>query len=295
MSRQTAPLSTAACLDPLPDIMLAPLVAAALAEDLGRGGDVTSAAVVAADRTWCGSLVARAPGVLAGLDVARLVFQTMDPDVRFTAVLADGDAVVPGSLLARVEGRARALLAAERTALNFLCRLSGIATATKQLCDAIKPYPTRIAATRKTTPGLRHLEKYAVRVGGGLPHRMGLDDAILIKDNHVALAGGVIPAVQAARRAAGHMMKIELEVDTLEQLDQALDLPIDAILLDNMTPAQLTEAVRRVGGRFLTEASGRVGPDTIAAIAATGVDIISVGWLTHSVAILDIGFDDRNE
>lgn len=276
---------------PLPDLMLEPLVRAALLEDLGRAGDMTSDAIVPADLTWTAALVARKPGVVAGLSLARLAFRLLDPDCAFRVKRGDGESATAGDRLAIVQGKARAILSAERTALNLLCRLSGIATATAGLVAAAHPHKARICCTRKTTPGLRAVEKHAIRSGGGANHRFGLDDAILIKDNHVAIAGGVREAVRRAKDHAGHLVKIELEVDTLDQLDEALDLPIDAILLDNMSPAQLTEAVRRVAGRFITEASGRINAETVAAIAATGVDLISAGWLTHSAPILDIGLD----
>lgn len=283
-------------LAPLPDLMLEPLVRAALAEDLGRAGDVTSDALIPADRVWTAQLATRQAGVVAGLDLARLAFCLMDADAVFTVNIADGGAVAAGDVLATVRGRARALLAAERTALNLLCRLSGIATATRQLVEAVKPHKTRIGDTRKTTPGLRAVEKYAVRAGGGVNHRFGLDDAMLIKDNHIAVAGGVVAAVTAARKAAGHMLKIEVEVDSLAQLRELLALPAalgpDAVLLDNMNAATLREAVSLIEGRFVTEASGRVTVETVAALAATGVDLISSGWLTHSAPILDIGLDE---
>jgi nicotinate-nucleotide pyrophosphorylase (carboxylating) len=193
--------------------------------------------------------------------------------------------------VARIKGRARPVLAAERTALNFLCHMSGVATATRALADAIAGTKARIVCTRKTTPLLRVLEKEAVRLGGGANHRFGLDDAMLIKDNHIALAGGVRPALERARRHAGHLVKIELEVDTLDQLAEALAFGVDAVLLDNMSPQTLRRAVAMVGGRAVTEASGRIGPDTAAAVAATGVDLISSGWITHSAPILDLGLD----
>lgn len=283
-------------LAPLPDLMLEPIVRATLAEDLGRAGDVTSDALIPADRLWTARLTTRQAGVVAGLDLARLAFRLMDPEAVFTINSVDGSAIAAGDVLATVRGRARALLAAERTALNFLCRLSGIATATRQLVEAVKPHKARIGDTRKTTPGLRALEKYAVRAGGGVNHRFGLDDAMLIKDNHIAVAGGVTAAVTAARKAAGHMLKIEVEVDSLAQLRELLALPAalapDAVLLDNMNAATLREAVDLIGGRFVTEASGRVTVGTVAALAATGVDLISSGWLTHSAPILDIGLDE---
>ncbi|MFG1263857.1 carboxylating nicotinate-nucleotide diphosphorylase [Xanthobacter aminoxidans] len=280
-----------AALDPLPELMVEPIVRAALLEDLGRAGDITTDAVVPAGHISRLVLAARQDGVVAGLDCARLAFRLLNPDVRFTPVVADGSRVAPGTVLAEVEGPSRALLTGERTGLNLACRLSGIATATASLADAVAGHKAQIVCTRKTTPGLRALEKYAVRAGGGANHRFGLDDAVLVKDNHVAIAGSVAEAVRRVRARAGHMVKVEVEVDTLAQLEELLTLGADAVLLDNMTPATLAEAVRMVGGRMLTEASGRVNRETAPAIAASGVDLISVGWLTHSAPILDIGLD----
>ncbi|WP_029556784.1 carboxylating nicotinate-nucleotide diphosphorylase [Xanthobacter sp. 91] len=280
-----------AALDPLPELMVEPIVRAALLEDLGRAGDITTDAVVPAGHISRLVLAARQDGVVAGLDCARLAFRLLNPDVRFTPIVADGSRVASGTVLAEVEGPSRALLTGERTGLNLACRLSGIATATASLADAVAGHKAQIVCTRKTTPGLRALEKYAVRAGGGANHRFGLDDAVLVKDNHVAIAGSVAEAVRRVRARAGHMVKIEVEVDTLAQLEELLTLGADAVLLDNMTPATLAEAVRMVGGRMLTEASGRVNRETAPAIAASGVDLISVGWLTHSAPILDIGLD----
>ncbi|MDI4658787.1 carboxylating nicotinate-nucleotide diphosphorylase [Xanthobacter autotrophicus] len=278
-------------LDPLPELMVEPIVRAALLEDLGRAGDITTDAVVPHGHESRLVLAARQPGVVAGLDCARLAFRLLDGAVRFTPRVTDGTQVAPGTVLAEVEGSSRALLTGERTGLNLACRLSGIATATAGLVAAIAGHKAQIVCTRKTTPGLRSLEKYAVRAGGGANHRFGLDDAVLIKDNHVAIAGSVREAVSRVRARAGHMVKVEVEVDTLAQLEELLTIGADAVLLDNMTPQTLTEAVRMVGGRMLTEASGRVNRDTAPAIAAAGVDLISVGWLTHSAPILDIGLD----
>jgi nicotinate-nucleotide pyrophosphorylase (carboxylating) len=279
-------------LTPLPDILIEPLVRAALLEDLGRAGDITTDAIVPRAKQWKGVLAARQEGVLAGIDVARMAFRLIDPALRFEAKKSDGGKIKPGDILATVSGSAAAILTAERVALNFLCHLSGVATATKALVDAVKPHKSRICCTRKTTPGLRALEKYAVRAGGGSNHRFGLDDAVLIKDNHIAVAGGVRRAVDLARAGIGHLVKIEVEVDTLDQLKTALKLPIDAVLLDNMDPATLKKAVKLVGGRLITEASGRVTAATVQAIAASGVDVISAGWITHSAPILDIGVDE---
>jgi nicotinate-nucleotide pyrophosphorylase (carboxylating) len=278
----------------LRQIMIEPLVRMALLEDLGRAGDLTSDAIVPADRRATTLLVARQPGVVAGLDLARLAFQLIDPAIEMRIERSDGAALVPGDVIAAVSGPARGILTAERVALNFLCRLSGIASATASIVAAIGNHKAKVVCTRKTTPGLRAIEKYAVRVGGGSNHRFGLDDAVLIKDNHVAIAGGVGEALKRAKDGVGHLVKIELEVDTLDQLKEALDHGVDAVLLDNMSPDVLAKAVEMVAGRAVTEASGRITPATAPQIAATGVDLISIGWLTHSVAILDIGLDFAN-
>lgn len=275
----------------LPALLVEPIVRAALAEDLGRAGDITGAAVIPAEARMRGAIAARQPGTVAGTDAAALAFRLLDPVITVTILLPDGSRVAPGDAVIRIDGPARPILAAERVALNLLCRLSGVATATAMLAAAALPHKARIACTRKTTPGLRALEKHAVRAGGGVNHRFGLDDAVLIKDNHIAVAGGVRPAIARARAAVGHLMKVEVEVDTLGQLDEALAEGVDAVLLDNMTPDQLREAVRRVDGRAVTEASGRVTAETVPAIAATGVDLISAGWITHSAPILDLGLD----
>jgi len=276
---------------PLSDLELKPLVKKALEEDLGTAGDITTDAIVPENHKCSAALVSRKAGIAAGLDLARLVFQFCDPDVVFDPLKTDGDPAQPNDRLAIIHGLSRGMLKAERTALNFICHLSGIATETHKLVEAVKPHKARISCTRKTNPGLRLIEKYAVRAGGGVNHRFGLYDMVLIKDNHVAIAGGVRPAVLAARASVGSAMKIELEVDSLEQLKEALDLPLDAVLLDNMTPAQLKQAVIMVNGRFVTEASGGVIRANVQAIAATGVDVISAGWITHSAPILDIGLD----
>lgn len=266
-------------------------VEAALAEDLGRAGDVTSAAVILAGATARAAIVARADGRLAGLQLAEAAFAALDPRIAFTAEAADADRVAPGSVAARIAGPARALLSAERVALNFLGHLSGVATLTAAYADRIAHTRAKICCTRKTTPGLRVFEKYAVRCGGGSNHRFGLDDAILIKDNHIAVAGGVVEALKGAKAYAGHLVKIEIEVDALEQLDLVLGEGADVVLLDNMTPETLREAVRRIAGRMLVEASGNVSLDTVAAIAEAGVDLISVGRITHSAPTLDLGLD----
>ena len=276
---------------PLPDIMLEPMVRAALLEDLGRAGDITTDAIVPADlQTRC-VLQAREPGIVAGLDMARLAFSLIDPRLSFAVHRPDGSSIEPGDRIATVEGPARGVLMGERVALNYLSHLSGIASATNRIVRAVAGTKARICETRKTTPGLRSVQKYAVRVGGGCNHRFGLDDAVLIKDNHIAIAGGVRIAIERARQAVGHLVKIEVEVDTLAQLEEALAVGVDAVLLDNMGPPMLREAVRMVGGRAITESSGRVTPETAPALAETGVDLISIGWLTHSVTILDIGLD----
>jgi nicotinate-nucleotide pyrophosphorylase (carboxylating) len=276
---------------PIPPVMLEPSVRSALIEDLGRAGDITTDAIVADDQRATMTLVSRERGTVAGLDAALLAFRLSEPGVEASVAKPDGSSVLPGDVIASVHGRARGLLTAERTALNFLCHLSGVASATAAVVESVRGYKARITCTRKTMPGLRALQKHAVRLGGGSNHRFGLDDAVLIKDNHVALAGGIRPAVERARAAIGHLVKIELEVDTLVQLEQALALQVDAVLLDNMSPERLREAVALVDGRAITEASGRVTPETAPAIAETGVDLISIGWLTHSAPVLDIGLD----
>jgi len=278
-------------LAPLPRLIIEPIVRTALVEDLGLAGDITSAAVIPADHRSSLVMVARQPGVVAGLDAAELAFQLVEPTITMARFMEDGSPVRPGDIIAEITGPSRGLLTGERTALNFLGHLSGIATVTASLVEAVRGTKASIACTRKTTPGLRALEKYAVRAGGGMNHRFALNDAVLIKDNHVAIAGGVAEAIRRARAGVGHMVKIEVEVDTLEQLGKAMREGVDAVLLDNMTPAQLREAVAIVDGRAITEASGSVTLATVAAVAASGVDLISVGWCTHSAPTLDIGLD----
>jgi nicotinate-nucleotide pyrophosphorylase (carboxylating) len=278
---------------PLPTVMIEPLVRAALLEDLGRAGDLTTDAIIPADMTTRAVIAARQSGVVAGLDLAVLTFKLIDPRIEVQIRKADGARLSPGDDIAILSGPARGILTAERVALNFMGHLSGIASATADIADAIRSYGTKVTDTRKTTPGLRQVQKYAVRVGGGANHRFGLDDAILIKDNHVAVAGGIAPAIARARAYAGHLVKIEVEVDTLGQLREALDAKVEAVLLDNMTPDQLREAVALVDGRAITEASGGITPETAPAVAASGVDLISVGWLTHSVRVVDLGLDYR--
>ena len=276
---------------PLPALIIEPIVRAALLEDLGRAGDITTDAVVPGDAKAETSLVARASGLVAGLDLALLAFKLVDPAIVANVQRPDGSFLASGDVIASVAGPARGILTAERVALNFLCHLSGIATATVKIVEAVRGHRARITCTRKTTPGLRAVQKFAVRVGGGANHRFGLDDAVLIKDNHVAAAGGIRPAVERVRAGIGHLVKVEVEVDTLAQLEEALAVGVDAVLLDNMRPEELRCAVAMVDGRAITEASGGVTPATAPAIAATGVDLISIGWLTHSVAALDIGLD----
>jgi nicotinate-nucleotide pyrophosphorylase (carboxylating) len=276
---------------PLPDMLIEPIVRAALAEDLGRAGDVTADACLPAGAALSAVFAARAPGRVAGLDCARLAIALLDPKARFEIVTPDGADAETGDALARVHGDARAVLSAERVALNLLGRLCGVATLTRAYVRAVEGTGARIVCTRKTTPGLRALEKYAVRCGGATNHRYGLDDAILIKDNHIAACGGVAQALERARAAAGHLMSIEVEVDTLAQLEEALPFRPDVIMLDNFAVADLRTAVERVGGAVRLEASGGVNLSTVRAIAETGVDAISVGALTHSAPVLDIGLD----
>ena len=272
-------------------LMYEPLVRSALAEDLGRAGDITTDAVVPAGARASARISARREGRVAGLGVALSAFRLLDPSVEIRMAAEDGEDAGAGATLALVSGPARPILSAERTALNLLGRLCGIATATRGLVRAVEGTRARIVCTRKTTPGLRMLEKYAVRMGGGSNHRFGLDDAVLIKDNHLVAAGGIRPAVERARAVLGHMVKIEVEVDGLDQLGELLDLKVDAVLLDNMDPPTLARAVAMVDGRMITEASGNMTPETVQEVARTGVDMISFGWLTHSTRNLDVGLD----
>jgi nicotinate-nucleotide pyrophosphorylase (carboxylating) len=278
-------------LPPLYPLLYEPLILRALEEDLGRAGDLTSDAILPSNLQAEARVVARAAGRVAGLLPALAAFRLLDPGIVVEPAAADGEDVAAGTVLANLRGPARALLSAERTALNLLGRLCGIATATRDLQALVAPHGAHVVCTRKTTPGLRALEKYAVRCGGGRNHRFGLDDAVLIKDNHVALAGGIAPALERVRRAVGHLVKIELEVDSLAQLREALDLGADVVLLDNMPLETLREAVAMAKGKAVTEASGGITPATAAAIAATGVDLLSVGWLTHSAPALDVALD----
>ncbi|WP_420230269.1 carboxylating nicotinate-nucleotide diphosphorylase [Psychrobacter sp. ER1] len=275
----------------LDDVLLKPLVENALTEDLGRRGDVTSQATIPADMQAQLQIKARQAGVICGIDLACLSFALVDTQIEFIAQVQDGETVEAGAVLATVKGNARHLLTAERTALNFMTHLSGIATATRQIVDSVAQYPAQITCTRKTIPGLRIVQKYAVRCGGGRNHRLGLDDAILIKDNHIAIAGDIKTAIQQAQKFAGHLIPIEVEVDTLEQLEQALDAGVSLVLLDNMSPETLSQAVTMCKGRAKTEASGGITPETVQAAASTGVDFIAMGYLTHSTTALDIGLD----
>jgi nicotinate-nucleotide pyrophosphorylase (carboxylating) len=273
------------------DFALDDFLRAALREDLGRAGDLTTNAIVPLDRTGSAAIVARAAGTISGLAAAARVFTLLDERIHVEAFLADGATVAAGTRLATVSGSLRTILTGERTALNVLGRLCGVATATRRYVALVAGTRASIVDTRKTTPGMRALEKAAVRHGGGKNHRFGLDDAILIKDNHVAVAGGVVPAINAARGAAGHLVLIEVEVDTLEDLDAALGAGAQIVLLDNFTPGDLAEGVRRTNGRALLEASGGVNATSVRAIAESGVDLISIGALTHSVASLDVALD----
>jgi nicotinate-nucleotide pyrophosphorylase (carboxylating) len=295
--RDSAPSTTAADALVYPDAFLSPLeiddaVGRALVEDLGRAGDVTSIATVPEETAARALMVARNSGVIAGLPLAVATLRRLAPDMRLAAHQRDGSAVAAKATLMTIEGPARAVLAAERTALNFVCHLSGIASLTAEFVRRVAHTRSRIICTRKTTPGLRALQKYAVRCGGGFNHRFGLDDAVLIKDNHIAVAGGIRPVLERAKRATGHLVKIEIEVDSLVQLQEVLDVGLaDAVLLDNMDPIRLRKAVELVAGKLPLEASGGVTLDTVAAIAETGVDYISSGALTHSAPNLDIGLD----
>jgi len=275
----------------LPDAIVEKAVAESLAEDLGLGGDITTEATIPAGTRASAVIAARKAGTVAGVQLAKAAFKMLDPFVEFETVVGDGGKVGAGAVIARVSGDARALLTAERTALNFLGHMSGIATLTARYVEAVSGTGARIIDTRKTTPGLRALEKFAVRCGGGVNHRFGLFDAVLIKDNHIEAAGGIGPALERARRHAGHMVKVEIEVTSLDELDDALKLAPDAVLLDNMPPDLLKAAVAEVAGRIITEASGGVTLETVRTVAETGVDLISVGALTHSAPVLDIGLD----
>ncbi len=275
----------------LPEALIETFVRRALEEDLGSGGDLTSRAVISPDATAHAHVVAREAGVLAGVQPASLAFSLVDPTLELRFKAEEGASLEPGQVVATVDGLTRSILTAERTALNFLGHLSGVATATGTLVAAVAGTEARICCTRKTTPGLRSLEKQAVRAGGGANHRYGLGDAILIKDNHIAAAGGVTAAIDAARTQSGPATTIEIEVDTLDQLGEALEAGATALLLDNMDPPDLVRAVEMTAGRAVLEASGRVTAETVRAIAETGVDYISSGWITHSAPVVDFGLD----
>lgn len=281
----------APALPALPRAVIEPIVRRALEEDLGLGGDLTAQACIAEHARGAALFVARRQGRMAGWDAARLAAELTDPHLRLDVLAPDGAEVEPGLTLARIEGPARAILTAERTMLNFLIRLSGVATLTRRFVERVEGTGARIADTRKTTPGLRALEKHAVRAGGGSPHRLRLDDAIMIKDNHVAACGGVLAAIERARAYAGHTVKIEVEIDRLDQLEDALEGRADIIMLDNFSLEDMRAAVARIAGRAIVEASGGVTLETVRAIAETGVDVISSGALTHSAPALDIGLD----
>ena len=272
-------------------LLVGPAVRAALDEDLGRAGDITTLATIPADRQARALFNAREEGVIAGLPLARAAFALFDPALVFEAHVEDGARIGPGGKIATVSGAARSILSAERVALNYLGRLSGIATLTARYAALAAHTKAKICCTRKTTPGQRAFEKYAVRCGGGMNHRFGLDDAVLIKDNHIAVAGGVRAALRAAKASVGHLVKIEIEVDTLDQLNEVIGEGADVVLLDNMAPALMAKAVAMIAGRMRVEASGGVNLETVKAIAETGVDLISVGALTHSAKVLDIGLD----
>ena len=280
-----------------PDAFLSPLaidaaVTRALDEDLGRAGDVTSTATVPAGTVAHAVMVARKAGVVSGLPLAARVFRMLDPDVALVAHVGDGAAVAANTPLMTIDGDARAILSAERVALNFAGHLSGVASATAEFVRRIAHTSARVCCTRKTTPGLRALQKYAVRCGGGFNHRFGLDDAILIKDNHIAVAGGIRAVLERAKRVAGHLVKVEIEVDTLAQLEEVLAVGLaDVVLLDNMSPATLRQAVTMIAGRLVSEASGGITLATAAAVAESGVDYLSSGAITHSSPNLDLGLD----
>ena len=276
---------------PLAPVLYEPIARRAIEEDLGRAGDLTTNLVVPASARVRASLVARAAGRIAGLPIAASVFRILDAATDIELSAKDGHDAAGGEVLSVIEGPARPILTAERTALNFLGHLSGIATATRDFVEAVADHPAKIVCTRKTTPGLRTLEKYAVRAGGGSNHRFGLDDAVLIKDNHLAIAGGVATAVERARKGIGHLVKIEVEVASLGELDEALGAGVDAVLLDNMTIAEMAEGVAIASGRAVVEASGSITLANAAEVAATGVDLISVGWVTHSAPALDVALD----
>jgi len=273
-------------------LLIEKVVRAALEEDLGRAGDITSQACIPEGTQARCVLAPRKPGTISGLSVAEAAFRIMDPSVKFEYLAQDGDAItVARTPVARITGDARAILTAERTALNFICHMSGIATMTATLVELTKHTKAKVICTRKTTPNLRAFEKYAIRCGGGMNNRFGLDDAVFIKDNHIAVAGGVKQALRAAKASVGHLVKIEIEVDSLDQLKDVIEEGADVVLFDNMTPAQMAEGVKMIGGRMKTEASGGISAATAKAVAESGVDVLSSGALTHSAPILDLGLD----
>jgi len=276
---------------PLSPLLIKDAVKQALEEDLGRAGDITSKSIISEHAIAKGQIVLREDGVIAGLDLAEAAFHCLDANIQFERHHSDGELVAAGTAIATMTGNARNILSAERVALNYMGRLSGIATHTHSFSEKVKHTQAKICDTRKTTPGLRLLEKYAVLCGGGQNHRFGLDDAVLIKDNHIVVAGSVEKAVTSAQKNIGHMVKIEVEVDTLDQLKEALDAGADIILLDNMTNDQLREAVSIIDGRAVAEASGGVNLETVQGISETGVNLISIGALTHSAPNLDLGLD----
>ncbi|AFM40860.1 nicotinate-nucleotide pyrophosphorylase (carboxylating) [Desulfosporosinus acidiphilus SJ4] len=266
------------------------IVNEALKEDLGFQ-DLTTEAIISENHCSVAEITAKEAGIIAGMDVANYAFKLLDDTVSFQAKIVDGEKVSSGQVVAVIEGRTRTLLGGERVALNFMQRLSGIATGTKKAVESIKDFPCRLVDTRKTTPGLRGLEKYAVRMGGGYNHRFGLFDAILIKDNHIAAAGGITEAVSLVREKIGHMVKVEVETETLAQVEEALSVPIDIIMLDNMSLNQMREAVRLINKKVLAEASGGINLENVVQVAETGVDLVSLGWLTHSVRALDLSLN----
>lgn len=276
---------------PLSSFIIEPLVRMALAEDLGRAGDITSDSTVPETARATVVIAAREDGRIAGMDIAEAAFRMVDPNLTITRLIREGGDVKKGDEVMKVEGRARSILTAERVALNFMGHMSGVATLTLKMVRAVSNHKAKIAATRKTLPGLRAVQKYAVMIGGGIPHRYGLDDAVLIKDNHIAMSGGVRNAIRSAKAHIGHTVKIEVEVDTLDQLAEVLEEGVDIVMLDNMTNEQMRKAVEMVGGRAVVEASGGVTLARIPEIAATGIDLISSGAITHSVPNFDVGLD----
>lgn len=275
----------------LPNTIIDPVIKRALAEDLGDAGDITSEAVVAKEAKASAEVVSRKVGTVAGLFVARRVYELLDPAIETKITSSDGSSCEQGDVLIKLQGSARTILMGERVALNFLGHMSGIATATAQIVASVSHTKARVCCTRKTTPGLRAFEKYSVRMGGGINHRFGLHDGILIKDNHIAATRGIEDAVKSAQSVAGHMVKIEVEVDSLDQLEEALTAGADVIMLDNMSTQLMRDAAQIVRGRAILEASGSITTDTAPAIAELGIDVISSGWITHSAPALDVGLD----